>query len=239
MRIQRAPTGKTTWTDVCTKTTAPYSCTLNTATTATPDGGYDFRAIMTTTAGGTVTSATVANRVIDNTLVRGFDVDGINGGSTVGLIENGDRLLLTFSEQMRASTLIPGWTGTGPATVYVRLRDGGLVGGSGSQDVLQMTADAAGLVPTGLGTVNLKGDYVTKNSTVTFLSTATLSTVTAGGQPASLVSIVLGAGVGSGVRKVSSNITMTWSPSATAQDLAGNASSTSAVTESGPQDPNF
>ncbi|MCA1684104.1 MAG: Ig-like domain-containing protein, partial [Actinobacteria bacterium] len=38
--IQRSPAGAATWTDVCTDTTSPYSCSLNTAAGVTPDGSY-------------------------------------------------------------------------------------------------------------------------------------------------------------------------------------------------------
>ena len=44
VRIQYAPTGTTTWTDVCTDTTSPYSCAWYTTTVA--DGSYDVRAIL-------------------------------------------------------------------------------------------------------------------------------------------------------------------------------------------------
>ena len=43
------PTGTATWTDVCTDTTSPYSCTWNTTTVA--DGCYDLRAVLLDGAG--------------------------------------------------------------------------------------------------------------------------------------------------------------------------------------------
>ncbi|MEX0817900.1 MAG: Ig-like domain-containing protein, partial [Gaiellales bacterium] len=65
--IQRSPAGLGTWTDVCTDTASPYSCSFD--TTAVADGLYDFRARSTDNAGnGPVASATVANRRVDNTL---------------------------------------------------------------------------------------------------------------------------------------------------------------------------
>lgn len=240
VRIQRAPTGRTTWTDVCTDTTAPYSCPLDTTNGATPDGGYDLRAIMTTSAGATLTSATVTNRIVDNTAVRAHDVDSLNRtGGTVGRVENGDTLILTFTDQMQPLTLVPGWTGLAPATVYVRLRDGALAGGTSTSDVLQLTADAAGLVPTGLGTVGLRTDSIKTNRTATFTAAATLSTVTVEGRSASRVTIVLGAVSGGGITKRNTATAMTWSPTSSAQDLAGNASSTAPATESGALDANF
>ena len=94
---------------------------------------------MTSTLGAVTTSATVANRAIDNTLVRGIDVQTINKtGGTLGRVEAGDRIVLTYSEIMKPSTLIAGWTGTGAATVYVRLTD---VAGVES---IGLTANSAG-----------------------------------------------------------------------------------------------
>ncbi|MEX2103572.1 MAG: Ig-like domain-containing protein, partial [Gaiellaceae bacterium] len=65
VKIQRSPAGLGTWTDVCTDTTSPYSCSFD--TTAVVDGLYDFRAISTDNAGNSTTSATIANRRVDNT----------------------------------------------------------------------------------------------------------------------------------------------------------------------------
>jgi hypothetical protein len=64
--MQRSPAWLGTWTDICTDTTSPYSCSFD--TTAVADGLYDFRAISTENAGNTATSATVASRLVDNTL---------------------------------------------------------------------------------------------------------------------------------------------------------------------------
>ena len=54
-----------TWTNACSSSTSPYSCSFNTASVA--DGLYDFRAIATDNAGRTGTSAAVTSRRIDNT----------------------------------------------------------------------------------------------------------------------------------------------------------------------------
>jgi chitinase len=95
VKIQRSPAGAGTWTDVCTDTTSPYSCSFD--TTAVADGLYDFRAIVTNNAGGSDTSASVNNRRVDNTAptagitdpgtpLRGtitLDASGTDGGSGV------------------------------------------------------------------------------------------------------------------------------------------------------------
>lgn len=65
VRVQVAPTGTTTWADVCVDPSSPYTC--NYATTALADGIYDLRALATDAAGNTTASATVAARRVDNT----------------------------------------------------------------------------------------------------------------------------------------------------------------------------
>ena len=112
VRIQRSKAGAGTWTDICTDTTSPYSCAFDTTTAATPDGAYDLRAIMLSNLEVTTTSASVTNRTIDNTVVRGLDVQTVNAvGGTLGRFDAGDQLVLTYSTRMKASTLISGWSG--------------------------------------------------------------------------------------------------------------------------------
>jgi chitinase len=61
--IQAAPAGTTSWTDVCTDASAPYSCPWDTV--AAGDGSYDLRAAATDSAGYSRT-ATRSARVVDN-----------------------------------------------------------------------------------------------------------------------------------------------------------------------------
>ena len=61
VKVQRSTNG-TTWTDICTTTTAPYSCSWTTGTS----GEYLLRAIATDRLGNTTTSATLVVNV-DNT----------------------------------------------------------------------------------------------------------------------------------------------------------------------------
>ena len=82
--IQRATAGGFTFTDVCTDTSSPYNCSLD--TTALTDGLYDFRTIVTDYAGNTRTSARVSNRRIDNTAPTATMTDpGANLRGTVTL----------------------------------------------------------------------------------------------------------------------------------------------------------
>jgi hypothetical protein len=62
---QERAQGSSTWTDVCTDTTAPYSCSFDT-TTGVPDGLYEVRSTAVDGAGLSAASAVVTRRV-DNT----------------------------------------------------------------------------------------------------------------------------------------------------------------------------
>lgn len=78
VRMQYAATGSSAWQDLCTDTSAPYSCSYDTKKLT--DGSYSFRAVATDRAGNTSTSATVANRIIENTVST---VTMTNPGSTL------------------------------------------------------------------------------------------------------------------------------------------------------------
>ncbi len=72
------------WVTVCTKTTAPYTCSWDTATQ--PDGDYDLRAIATDNAGYTTTSDLVTTIVANKLRVVLKDSDDLVWG-TVPLTE--------------------------------------------------------------------------------------------------------------------------------------------------------
>lgn len=66
VQLQYQRSGTSTWTTFCTPTTDPFSCRFDTSTLA--DGTYAFRAVATDAIGNSATSATVSNRVVDNTV---------------------------------------------------------------------------------------------------------------------------------------------------------------------------
>jgi len=236
--IQRAPSGKSTWTDVCRLTATPYSCPFD--TTAVTDGAYDLRAVMVTGSGSQITSALVSSRQVDNTETRAVDVQALNrSGGTAGRLESGDSLTFAYSEQIAPSSILPGWSGTAPATIYLRLRDGNLVGTGGAGDTLQFSTDSAGASPLRLGSVNLHGDFVKNNKTSIFAATIAASTRTVGSSSVSEFTVTVAALASGGALKTAAAGQMTWAPSAAATDLSGNPCSTAPVTESGALDRDF
>jgi len=237
--IQRSPAGKATWTEICRVTSAPYSCGWNTAGVA--DGSYDLRAVMLTGSGTIANSATVAARQVDNTPVRGLDVQAANrSGGTLGRLESGDMIAFTYSEQMSPASIVPGWSGTAPTPIYLRLRDGNLLGTGPGGDTLQLSTDSAGNNLVRLGGVNLHGDFVKNNKTSIFAATLSSSVQLVNGVSESVMTVAIGSLASGGALKTSPlAVQMVWTPSAGATDLSGNPCSTSPVTESGSLDIDF
>ena len=199
VQIQRAPTGTSTWTTICTDTSSPYSCSWN--TTLVADGGYDLRAVTTDNANNFTYSSTVSNRVVDNTAPTATDIQAANtSGGTAGKPENGDTLTFTFSEQIAPGTIVAGWNGTGTQPVTVTL-----------------TANTVAIAGATLvnGTISLPGGGYTNGQTVVF-STSTVAqtgatlTVTLGGVDKPQFSRTGGAGQ------------MSWPVAAGLTDVAGN-----------------
>ncbi|EAP98169.1 fibronectin type III domain protein [Janibacter sp. HTCC2649] len=237
VRIQSAPTGTSTWTDLCTDTSAPYACTWN--TTAVVDGLYDLRAVMTDAVGATTTSPVVSAQRVDNAPLRGVDVQSANGGSAIGRVEAGDTVTFTYSGQIDLTKVVAGWTGASKA-VTVRLRDGSLLSKTATDDTLDVLS---GTTAVNLGSLNLRQDYAKTGRTVQFNATMTAATVTtSGGVMRSTVTLRLGtfsSGSSSYLRTVSSVAAMIWSPSAAVTDLQGRACSIASVTETGTSDRDF
>jgi hypothetical protein len=238
VRIQRSAAGSTTsWTDVCTTGAAPHTCTWDSTTVA--NGSYSFRAILTDGSGATTTSAIVGPRAVDNSAVRGVDVQTVSAG-TRGRVETGDAVVLTYSQVMRPTSLLAGWDGTA-RQVVVRIRDGALLGRGSSGDTLDVSTTTGFGTPVNLGSVHLGADVVA-NNTVAFTATMTAGTVTVAGAQATTVTLVLGSQVVGGVglvRTTATAGTMVWTPSTTALSAGGVPSSAAPATETGAPDVDF
>jgi chitinase len=203
------------WYEVCRDTSAPYTCSGDSAQVA--DGTYSIRIVVENNAGVKTTSPP-STITIDNP-PRGTDVQAGNGGATVGLLEAGDWVRLTWTEPIAPASVLTGWTG-GSQAVRVRITE------AGTNDQMDFL-DAAGTTRLNLvstaADLKLGGNYVT--STTEFNATMT--------QSAGSITITLGSWISGAVNTVFGATTMTWVPSAGARDLTGHASSTATVTESG------
>jgi hypothetical protein len=180
-----------------------------------------------TDAGGTATT-TSQSVTVDNTAPRASGIQTANvSGGTVGKPELGDTVTLTYSEPVDPYTILSSWNGSAQAVV-VEILDGG-----GSNDKLEVL-NASTLAQLPFGTIDLgRKDYVSK--TTTFGASGTAGSMTLSGSAITLTlgtpSSTAGTAAGTG--------TLTWTPSATVTDPAGNAMSTTAVTESGTADKDF
>jgi hypothetical protein len=213
--IQRAPTGTSTWTTICTDSSSNYSCTWD--TTAVAQGGYDLRARATDNAGRITTSAVVSNRVV-NYAPYGTDIQTTNGG-TAGRIDAGDKVLLTYSEAMAPASILTGWTGTSQA-IRIYVTDGGTVDTMDFRDA------------TGTTRLNLVNTATDLSLGASFASASAVFNATMS-MSGSVVTITVG-GLISGTPLTSSGAAkMTWRPSSAATDTSGIPALTTLVTESG------
>jgi hypothetical protein len=210
--------------------TAPASATSLTFRLVVSDG-------KTTSAPSAVTITVVA-------APRAFDVQAtFASGGTAGEMSNGDRITLTYTKVMDLSSLVSGWTGAS-RSIGVRIRDGAQLTPAltGSDDTLDVFTTTGLTAAVNLGSVNLKGNYVSgKPPVIVFNATMAATQATVNGQPATVITITLGtlfSGSGS-VKAQKGNVTMVWTPSSVAADPAGYHCATTPVTESGAVDRDF
>jgi hypothetical protein len=217
--IQGAAAGTSTWIDICTKATAPYSCSFNTA--GIPDGLYDLRATAVDTAGRTSTSAVIASRRVDNTAPAGTDVQAVNGTGAQYKIDAGDVITFSYSEAMAPASILAGWDGSA-LNVTVRVNN------NANADTITIH-NAANTTQLNLSSLQLRANHVT--SATRFAGTAEMN----GNQ----VVVTLGALANGSTRTSTRTTPMRWTPVAAATDLAGNSASTATVNESGTTDRDF
>jgi len=199
------------------------SLTANNPLTA---GTYSYT-ITATDADGHSASPTFSV-VVDNTVPSASDIQTTNGGSIVGRAQQSDTIIFTFSEPMDPNSILAGWNGAS-TSVVVRLNNGFLLA---NDDLAIYNAGNTAQLP--LGSVDLgRGDYT--GSDRTFGASGTASTMVMSG---STITITLGTQSGAATT-AGGNGTMSWTPSATATDRAGNACSTTAHSESGSADKEF
>lgn len=165
--------------------------------------------------------------MVDNTSPTGTDVQCVDGGGTIGLVESGDRCTFTFSEIIDSESILSGWTGAS-TSVVLRWTD------NATNDTFTVW-NAANTALLALGTVNTRGDYV--SGAVTVGATGTPCTMVLD-TVANTITITLGTISGT-VKRDGKKNTSQWTPSASAFDRAGNAMSATAVNEGGNSDQDF
>jgi chitinase len=212
VKIQYAPTGTSTWTDICTDASSPYSCSW--VTTGVTDGGYDLRAQVTDNASNVTSSTVVTNRIVDNAAPTATNIQTGVTGTTAGLPQQGDTLVFTFSEQIAPGTIVTGWNGTGTQNVTVTLDSGN-----------HLTIAGATLVN---GFITLGGaGYVQSGKTVVFAN----STVS---QTGATVTLTLGAPDKPQFLQTGTAGVTSWPVAGALTDVAGNAITTVTCTETAP-----
>jgi hypothetical protein len=200
-----------------------YRSAVQTANAVLTPGAKTFTVTATDAAGNAGTTGGFSVTV-DNTAPAGTDVQTANvGGGTVGKAETGDTATFSFSEALEPISVLAGWYGAA-TSVTVRIVQ------AGGGDRLQLW-NAGNTTQLPLGELNLGGNnYVQTTSTFTG-STMTMSGTT--------VVVTLGT-LASGTVKTANNAgTMSWTPSATATDLAGNACAVALAGETGASDIEF
>jgi hypothetical protein len=224
---QYSVAGAGAWANVCvTDTAPPYSCSANSAGAA--DGLYDFRAMATDVAGN-VAYSTVTNRRIENAVPTGADVQTADGGGTPGVIQPGDSITLTYNEEMSPASIIAGWNGTGQQSINLRFAHHN----QGDRIAFYNAANSAAIPlsasPVG---VTLAGDYVPG-------STVYSANLTRSADGKSFTATLVALTSGSVQPTAPAAGTMSWTPAAGAQDLAGKATSTTQKPELGAADAEF
>ena len=189
---------------------------------------------ITSTDSGANAGTQSFNTTVDNTAPSAVDVQSTNvSGGTVGHLELGDTVALTSSETMDPYSILPGWNGAS-TNVQVALVD---AGGSTSDYVVVYNTNAT---PTQIpvGTILLGSASYLKTGAGSYVSygpTGTPSTMIRSG---SKITITLG--TASATSSTSTTLAaMTWTPSTSAMDIAGNADTATVATQSGTVHNNF
>jgi hypothetical protein len=212
-----------------------YRSAALTAAASLAAGSYSYTITSTDKAANVATQSFTTT--VDNTPPTASDVQSTNvSGGTVGRLDKGDTLTLTYNSIMDPYSILAGWTGAS-TDVAVGLVDGG----GTTSDYLQVYTAAStptSLTQIAVGTVYLNSpNYIDAGTYMTFgiSGSAVPSTMTQNGASITIV-------LGTPSTTPDTNTTgkaMTWTPSATATDIAGNANTATTVTQSGTVHVNF
>ncbi len=164
-QFQISPHGLDTWSNLgAADTTTPYGVTWNSTTSA--NGQYDLRVLTTDRAGNTFTSASSLAEV-QNGAPTATAVQLLDNGGVAGRAEQGDQIVVTFSQTLRVSTMCSLWSGdfsdqllATPGDVTVTLADGGA-----GNDTLTIASAACTFH---FGSINLGSTGYATGGSVTF-----------------------------------------------------------------------
>lgn len=148
--------------------------------------------------------------VIDTTAPVANSFTAARMGTTLGQVSSGDVMNFGYSESINPASLITGWNGTGTQSITVTAFNGT----AGGNDELRFGT-------LNIGTLNL-------GSTAFFPSSSTVSATVTLNAAKTIVTVTLGAtptGSANGGNPQGKQA-MTWNPSASARDTAGNACAT-------------
>jgi hypothetical protein len=206
-----------TGTPVQTLTPTRVGASWSTTAATLTSGTYTAQATQSDNLSNTGTS-TAHTFTVDTIAPTATNIAAANGGATAGKVEAGDVITFSYSEPIDPATVLAGWSGASTA-VQVRVTAGVL-----APDPFTVL-DGSGGTTVHLGTVQSNGDYVT--TTATFAATMARS-----GDHTS-VGVTIGANQ-SGVMSLFAvgAQNMTWTVDAAVKDLAGNAVTTTSITES-------
>lgn len=228
VRLDASRDNGQTWLPICTDTAAPWSCAWDTTATIgnTP---YLLRAVMLELDGAVTTSASVAITV-DNSPLKGLDVQALNSG-VLGKVNRDDRIVLTYSGLVDLTTIKAGWNGSS-TSVSVNLRDRAVAGSAvGNYDRFDFSG-------ANLGQVGLVQDLVRAGKSMSMSgSTMVATTETVAGVQVTVVTVTLGIPGSNGqlLASTASGVAR-WAPSASALSPLGVACSPALVLESGALD---
>jgi hypothetical protein len=177
---------------------------------------YSVNSTDLATPPNTGTQSNIGSFVVDGTAPSASAFSATNGGSTAGNPQQADVVTFTFSEPIDPQSILSGWLGAAQ-NVVVRVTD------NVNNDTLTVW-NAANTAQLPLGSVQLKGNYV--SATRTYGATGTASTMTRGGNA---ITVNLGT-ASAGANTVTGANAPIWTPSATATDRAANAMPTTNLT---------
>jgi hypothetical protein len=220
-QFQTSPHGASAWTNLgAADTTSPYGVTWN--TTAYADGQYDLRVITTDKSGNSITSAAVMVEV-QNAAPTATAVQLLDSAGIAGRAEQADRIIITFSDTLRVSTLCSAWSGdftdqslAGLGDVTVTITDGGV-----ANDSLTVTSASCALH---FGTIGLGSTGYATGGNVTFsgATTADKSTIAWTTAPHTLT-LTLGHSAGTGATGTVVSSAATYTPDAAIKNGIGTA----------------